>query len=68
MAETNQTLVILRKKQVSEKTGLPVSSLYEKIRKGLFPKPIKLGARSSGWLESEVNAWIAAQVASRKAA
>lgn len=57
--------LVLRRKQVTEKTGLPVSSLYEKIRNGVFPKPIKLGARSVGWLESEVNGWIAAQAANR---
>lgn len=43
---------------VSEKTGLPKSTIYWMIAKNLFPKQIKLSARSVGWLESEVNAWI----------
>jgi len=39
------------------------------MARGTFPKAIKLGARSVGWLESEINAWIEAQVAaSRKGA
>nr|WP_010597693.1 AlpA family phage regulatory protein [Rickettsiella massiliensis] len=30
------------------------------VAKGEFPKPIKLGKRSVGWLESDVDAWIEA--------
>lgn len=32
-----------------------------------FPNPIKLGARSVGYLRSEVDAWIEARVAERDA-
>lgn len=52
---------ILRKRQVTERTGLPPSSMYEKISAGTFPKPIRLGGegtRCTGWIESEVEAWI----------
>jgi len=31
--------------------------MYELIRNGIFPKPIKIG-RSSRWSKAEVNAWI----------
>jgi predicted DNA-binding transcriptional regulator AlpA len=36
----------LRLPQVTEKTGLPQSSIYEKKAKGEFPKPIKLGPQT----------------------
>jgi len=49
---------ILRMFEVSDRTGLAKSSIYEQIRKGLFPKPIKLSARSVGWLEEDVNRWL----------
>ncbi len=60
---------ILRRQQVQEQTGLSRTVIYDAMAQGTFPKAIKLGARAVGWLESEVNAWIEAQVAaSRKGA
>ena len=53
---------IIRKPEVKSKTGLPNSTIYELISQGKFPKQIKLSARSSGWLESEIDEWIAARV------
>jgi len=35
-----------------------VSCLYD----GAFPKPVPLGLRAVGWLESDVSEWIAALV------
>lgn len=49
---------IIRLPQVLEKVGLKKSAIYKKIKLGEFPPPIKLGAHASGWLESEVIAWI----------
>lgn len=49
---------ILRLEAVVEKTGKPRSSIYWMIEQGLFPKQIKLGKRSVGWLESEIDEWI----------
>ena len=39
--------------------------IYELISQGKFPKQIKLSVRSSGWLESEIDEWIAARVSER---
>lgn len=49
---------ILRLPAVIEKTGKPRPSIYRMIKEGVFPKQIKLGERSVGWLESEVDEWI----------
>ncbi|MEO9748186.1 MAG: AlpA family phage regulatory protein [Roseobacter sp.] len=44
-------------------TGLSYSSLNRRVAKGEFPKPISLGpGRAVGWIESEVQEWLAAQV------
>ena len=60
---------ILRLKTVMGRTGLTRSMAYAMVKDGLFPSPINLGARAVGWLESEVDAWIASRVeASRKKA
>ena len=49
---------ILRMFEVSDRTGLAKSSISEQIRKGSFPKPIKLSPRSVGWLEADINSWL----------
>ncbi|OBX00270.1 helix-turn-helix transcriptional regulator [Gallibacterium genomosp. 1] len=49
---------ILRLKEVSQKTGLPRSTIYAKIKQGTFPSQLKLGPRASGWRESELDLWI----------
>jgi prophage regulatory protein len=58
---TTSTPIILRRPQVEACTGLSRSTLYQYIQDGLFPRPVSLGARAVGWLESEVTAWIAAR-------
>lgn len=50
---------ILRLNAVMEMTGLPRSTIYFYMKNETFPKPIKLGERSVGWLEEELRAWIA---------
>ncbi|SEN73906.1 transcriptional regulator, AlpA family [Nitrosospira multiformis] len=56
---------ILRGPVVDSSTGERRSTRYARISKGLFPKPIKLGPRSVGWLESEVEAINAARAAGK---
>lgn len=38
------------------------SKLYELIRQGKFPAPIKLGARTARWPAAVVHAWIQKQI------
>jgi prophage regulatory protein len=59
---------ILRRAEVEQTTGLPRATIYDKIAKGMFPRPIKLGERSVGWLEKEIIAWQTARIAERDAA
>ena len=49
---------LLRLKQVMDRTGLGRSSIYAMASKGEFPKPIKIGLRSSAWLENEIRDWV----------
>lgn len=53
---------ILRRKQVQARTGLARSTIYLHIKNGAFPRPVQLGPRAVGWLESEVSDWIAERV------
>ena len=66
MTNTNQDkLSILKLKQVEGRTGLSRSSIYLRIQEGTFPRQVKLGARSVGWLENEIDAWLAARIEHR---
>ena len=56
---------LMRINAVTERTATPKSSLYASISHGEFTRPIKLGERSSAWLESEVTAIINARIAGK---
>lgn len=68
--QNQNTLNILRRKQVESRTGLSRSTIYARIAEGSFPRPIDLGGgRAVGWLEAEINAWLQARIeSSRKSA
>lgn len=61
---------IIRLKDLKQKIGLGSSAIYDRLDKNsprfdpTFPAPIKLGqkATSAGWIESEVDAWLTAQI------
>lgn len=66
MSRTSQPqLKVLRRREVQLRTGLPCSSLYALIAQGTFPQPIQLSVNRVGWLEHEINDWIAQRVQSR---
>lgn len=50
---------ILRLPEVKTRVGLSRSSIYLAISREDFPRPIQLGARAVGWLESDIEGWIA---------
>ena len=54
---------LLRRRQVETLTGLKRSTIYERMARGRFPRPVHLGSRSVGWLANEIEGWIAARVA-----
>ena len=57
-----QEPAILGRKQVEACTGLSRSTIYQYVKDGAFPKPVPVGPRAVGWLESEVSEWIAERV------
>ncbi len=66
-AQTKQPITILRRPQVEARTGLARSSIYQYVKRGMFPAPISLGAQSVGWIESEVEDWLRAQIEKSRA-
>lgn len=57
---------ILRLPDVKARTALSRSCLYQLIAEGDFPRPINLGPRAVGWLESEIEDWLAARIAASR--
>ena len=53
---------VLKVKQVAEEINVSVPQIYRLVSIGSFPKPIKLGERSSGWLITEIDAWLQSRV------
>jgi len=61
--QLQSALSILRRKQVEARIGLTRSPIYARMKAGTFPRPISLGGgRAVGWIESEIDEWLAAQV------
>ncbi len=56
---------ILRLKDVTNTTGLSRSTIYSYLSEGCFPKPVALGSRAVGWVESEVQDWIMIRIRER---
>ena len=44
--------------EVMKNTGLARSTIYKMIAEKIFPNQISLGAKSVGWLESDIQNWI----------
>jgi prophage regulatory protein len=57
---------LLRRPGVEDKVGFKHSAIYELIKRGEFPSPIRIG-RSSFWLESEIDSWIERRVSESRA-
>jgi len=54
--------VILRLSAVKSRTGLSRSTIYLRVSQGTFPCQISLGGRAVGWIENEIEAWLANQI------
>lgn len=52
---------ILRKPRVLAAISMGNTWLYEAIKRGDFPAPVKLGVRAVGWRRADVEAWLASR-------
>jgi prophage regulatory protein len=58
---------ILRLAQVREVTGLGRSCIYQLQAQKQFPQRIKISGRAVGWIESEVQQWVAKRISQSRA-
>ena len=59
---------ILRRNDLLELLGLSRSTLYNMIRAGRFPAPMRIGQRAVGWREATVKDWLAARPTTTRSA
>lgn len=52
---------LLRAKTVQYRIGVGNSKFYELLKDGIFPPGVRIGERSVGWRESDVDSWIASR-------
>jgi prophage regulatory protein len=57
---------IIKLSEVKGVVPLSTASIYRLIKKGEFPKQIKLSERSSGWVLEEVEQWLEEKINKRK--
>ncbi len=58
---------ILRLPQVCKVTGLGRSMIYQLESQQRFPSRVRIGLRAAGWVESEVQLWLASRIEHHRA-
>jgi prophage regulatory protein len=58
---------IIRLKDLAHQRGQSPSTILREVEAGRFPRPIKIGPRSKGWIEAEVAAHDERAIAERDA-
>lgn len=56
---------IIRKPELRKIIGLSDPTVWRLEKDGKFPKRLRLGGNSCGWLESEILSWLAERAAAR---
>lgn len=54
----SQEFGVYRLSDLTELLRVGRSTIYYWIKKGKFPKPIKLGEKTSGWLKKDIQKWL----------
>jgi prophage regulatory protein len=65
-AAPNQSDRILRPRQLADRFGLSLATLWRLRRRGDLPEPIRLSPGCVGWRTSEIDAWLTARAERRR--
>ena len=63
--EQSKPMRLIDLKEVTARTTLSKSSIYDLMKDGSFPKQVKLGSRSVAWVESEVEEFVLSAINNR---
>lgn len=56
---------VLRIREVVERTGRSRSMVYDDIKAGRFPAPIRIGLRAVAWRQGDIDRWIETRPSAR---
>lgn len=48
--------------------GMSHSAIYDQVKAGTFPAPVRLGKKAVAWRRADVDAWLASRPTTRDAA
>ena len=49
---------LLRRREVESLCGIGRSTIYNRLRRGEFPRPVSIGPQSVRWRESAIMEWL----------
>ena len=49
---------LIDRQEVERRVGLTRSTIYDAMRRGEFPLPLKVGPKAVRWRSSEIEAWV----------
>jgi len=64
--EKKMTTRLIKLPEVMQRTGKKRSTVYANVKAGLMPAPIKIGEKAVGWVETEIEEWIASRIAASR--
>ena len=57
---------LLKLFQVAEQLNVCKSQVYNLVKQGYLPKPIKIGKRGSAWFQSDIDSWFDSKAKERE--
>lgn len=61
----NMNHTIIRKPELFSRVGLSDATIWRMERAGKFPRRVRLGGKSVGWLDEEIEGWFAERLNNR---
>lgn len=58
---------VLRKPEVMKVTGLGSTTIWREVKAKRFPSPVRITEHRVGWLQSDIDAWLANRPKTRAA-
>lgn len=50
---------LLRLREIATRVGMSKATIYRKMARGEFPRPVSVGSQSVRWRESDLDGWMA---------
>ncbi len=57
---------LLKLYEVAALLNVCKSQVYNLVKQGYLPKPIKIGKRGSAWLQSDIDSWFKSKIEERE--